>query len=229
MATVRFSEQLKEEITVSAKAIFKADIAKAKADVPAHWADKMYQCFFPADVIAKFKALPDYAMEKETAFALTGFANAPEVGFQTAKYYAKAYECDHVKLEFSQALPWPTLFDESITGFKTAGYGDWKTGQANFNDTRWDWLKPEFKKYKHKIFEQEAKQEKFLAGVKSIIKTYSTLAPALKAWPAMWDLLPDEAKERHKKIVEKKKAEVSDIGADLDGMTAAVTFNKLTK
>ena len=45
-----------------------------------------------------------------------------------------------------------------------------------------------------------------------------------------------DAKERHHeapvtcvKIVEKKKAEVADIGADLDGMTAAVTFNKLTK
>jgi hypothetical protein len=45
----------------------------------------------------------------------------------------------------------------------------------------------------------------------------------------LWDLIPEEAKERHKKIVEKKKAEVTDIGADLDGMTAAVTFNKLTK
>ena len=59
MATVRFSEQLKDNIYDNAKAMFKANIDKAKADVPAHWADKMYQSFFPAEVIAKFKALPD--------------------------------------------------------------------------------------------------------------------------------------------------------------------------
>ena len=36
MATVRFSEQLKDNIYDNAKAMFKANIDKAKADVPAH-------------------------------------------------------------------------------------------------------------------------------------------------------------------------------------------------
>ena len=226
MATVRFSEQLKDNINDNAKAMFKANIDKAKADVPAHWADKMYQCFFPAEVIAKFKALPDYAMGKEENITFCGFHNEPEdVVFQTAEYNTKAYRCDGVRLEFSTAQPWPHNFDKETTGFNNR----YSSGTCDFNDTRWDWLKPEFKEYNRKIFEQESKQEKFLDGIKSIINTYSTLAPALKAWPALWDLIPDEAKERHKKIVEKKKAEVADIGADLDGMTAAVTFNKLTK
>jgi len=226
MATVRFSEQLKDNINDNAKAMFKDNIAKAKRDVPAHWADKMYQSFFPAEVIAKFKALPDYAMDKKEAIEFGGFVNAPQdVVFQTAEYSTKAYECDGVRLEFSTAQPWPKDFVQSITGFKS----EWRTGKADYTDTRWDWLKPEFKEYNRKIFEQESKQQKFLEGVKSIINTYSTLAPALKAWPALWDLIPEEAKERHKKIVEKKKAEIADIGADLDGMTAAVTFNKLTK
>lgn len=225
MATVRFSEQLKDNIYDNAKAMFKANIEKAKRDVPAHWADKMYQSFFPAEVIAKFKALPDYAMDKQESMTLNGFYNEPEDVFQTAEYNTKVYKCDSVRLEFSTAQPWPRNFSKEVTGFNN-GYS---SGTCDFNDTRWDWLKPEFKEYNRKIFEQESKQEKFLEGVKSIINTYSTLAPALKAWPALWDLIPEEAKERHKKIVEKKKAEVADIGADLDGMTAAVTFNKLTK
>ena len=225
MATVRFSESLKDDINKNAKAMFKANIEKAKADVPAHWADKMYQCFFPAEIIAKFKALPDYAMDKE-GVSFTGFHNAPDSEvFETDEHRQDIYNCNTIKLQFSTAQPWPVTFEKAITGF-TAGYS---SGSADFNDTRWDWLKPEFKEYNRKIFEQESKQEKFLEGVKSIINTYSTLAPALKAWPALWDLIPDEAKERHKKIVEKKKAEVADIGADLDGMTAAVTFSKLTK
>ena len=36
MATVRFSESLKDDINKNAKAMFKANIEKAKADVPAH-------------------------------------------------------------------------------------------------------------------------------------------------------------------------------------------------
>jgi hypothetical protein len=75
----------------------------------------------------------------------------------------------------------------------------------------------------------EAKQEKFLEGINKLMETYSTLAPALKAFPALWDLVPDEAKERHKKIVERKKAEVDVDSMDIQGMTAAVTFSKLTR
>ena len=225
MATVRFSDALKDAINKNAKKMFEANIKKARDDVPAHWADKMYQCFFPAEVITKFKALPDYAMDKEEGMSFEGFHNEPEDVFQTAEYSTKVYRCDTVRLQFSTAQPWPDTFEKETTGFNS-GYS---SGTCDFNDTRWDWLKPEFKEYNRKIFEQESKQMKFLEGVKSIINTYSTLAPALKAWPALWDLIPDEAKERHKKIVEKKKAEVADIGADLDGMTAAVTFSKLTK
>ena len=79
-----------------------------------------------------------------------------------------------------------------------------------------------------KIFEQEAKQAKFVEGINKLMNTYSTLAPALKAFPALWDLVPEEAKERHKKIVERKKAEV-ELDVDLNSMTAAVTLNKLTR
>ena len=224
MATVRFSDQLKDSIRENAKAMFKESIDKAKADVPAHWADKLYQSFFPADVIAKFNALPDYAMKKESVLTFGGFYNAPEDVFQTAEFLSKAYECDEIRLEFSKNMPWPHNFEPEITGFKS----EWRSNKADYNDSRWDWLKPEFKEYVRKIFEQEAKQAKFVEGINKLMNTYSTLAPALKAFPALWDLVPEEAKERHKKIVERKKAEV-ELDVDLNSMTAAVTLNKLTR
>ena len=58
MATVRFSDSLCDNIRDNARAMFGRAIEDAKADVPAHWADKMYQSFFPSDVISKFNALP---------------------------------------------------------------------------------------------------------------------------------------------------------------------------
>jgi len=90
-------------------------------------------------------------------------------------------------------------------------------------------LKPEFKEYTRKIFEAEAKEAKFLDGVDKLTQTYTTLAPALKAWPALWDLLDDDVKERHKKVVERGTKDVGELDVDLNDMTAAVTFSKLTR
>ena len=65
MATVRFSDQLKDNIRNNARAMFKEGIDKAKADVPAQWPDNLNQSLLPADVIAKFNALTKYKMKKE--------------------------------------------------------------------------------------------------------------------------------------------------------------------
>jgi hypothetical protein len=225
MATVRFSDALKGEIRNNAKAMFKQNIDKAKADVPAHWADKIYQGFFPADDIAKFNALPAHAMAEKQSLDFEGFFNAPEDVFQTATHKQKAYECSTIKLEFSKDMRWPADIEKMNTGFKF----QWRNSKADYTDSRWAWLIPEFKEYVRKIFEQESKEASFLEGVDKLMETYSTLAPAIKAWPALWDLVPDEAKERHKKVVERVKKDASDVGVDLNSMTAAVTFSKLTR
>lgn len=225
MATVRFSDTLKDTIRSNARAMFKTNIETAKANVPSHWADKMYQSFFPADVIAKFDALPDYAMAKKTQIDFCGFHNAPEDVFQTGCHKQDAYKCDEVRLEFSKPMSWPDNFNENVTGFKS----NWRQGLCDFNDSRWDWLKAEFKEYVRGIFNAEAKQAEFIDGLDKLMTTYSTLAPALKAFPALWDLLDEDAKDRHKKIVERKKKDADEIGVDLNSMTAAVTFSKLTR
>ena len=225
MATVRFSDQLKNEIRINAKAMFKQSIDEAKKDVPAHWADKMYQCFFPADVIAKFDALPDYAMSPKKSIEFDGFFNAPEDVFQSAHHKQSAYKCETVELTFSKPMRWPNDIDKANAGFKF----NWRNSTADYNDSRWAWLVPEFKEYVRKVFAQECKQEAFLEGVNKLMETYTTLAPALKAWPPLWDLLPDEAKERHKKIVERNRKDTIDVDVDLNSMTAAVTFSKLTR
>lgn len=224
MATVRFSDTLKDTIRKNAREMFKANIEKAKADVPAHWADKMYQSFFNEHVRSQFNALPDYAMGKKAHIDFCGFHNAPEDVFQTGCHKQSAYQCDAIRLEFSKPMPWPDNFNESITAFKD----NWRTGTADFRNGRWDWLVPEFKEYVRKIFEQEAKQAAFIDGVDKLMGTYSTLAPALKAFPALWDLLDEDAKDRHKKIVE-RKSKTAELDVDLNSMTAAVTLNKLTR
>ena len=79
MATVRFSDTLKGEIRNKAKAMFQDKIQQAKDNVPAHWADKVYRCFFPIDVRQKMESLPDYVLRKQEHIEVTGWINAPEV------------------------------------------------------------------------------------------------------------------------------------------------------
>ena len=226
MATVRFSDALKDTVRTNAKKMFEENIRKTVADYPSTWADKFYNTFFPADVIAKFNALPDYAMDKKERIDFRGFTNAPEDVWQTGEYKHDTWKLMiEIPLNFSTAKPWPHKFNKEDTGYDN----EWRGGYCNYNDSRWDWLKDEFKEYNRKVFEIESKQAKFMEGVNKIMDTYSTLAPALKAWQPLWDLLDDNTKERHKKVVERKKSSDADLGVNLNDMTAAVTFSKLTR
>jgi hypothetical protein len=226
MATVRFSDQLKGEIRSSAKAMFQDKIKQAIDNVPAHWADKVYESFFPADVRQKMASLPDYVLRKQEHVEITGWINAPEDVWQTGEYIHKTWMlAQAVRLSFTSPVPWVSNFDSAPTGFKSS----YSSGKFDYDDTRWDWLKPEFKEYNRQVFVQTEKMEKFLTSVNRLMDTYTTLAPALKAWRPLWDLLPEEAKERHKTVKERKVVKAEELDLDLNAMTSAVALNKITK
>ena len=60
-------------------------------------------------------------------------------------------------------------------------YMNYSRNEIDYNNPNFEWLHEPFKKYTQGIFNAEAKKAEFVAGVKSIITTYTTLAPALKA------------------------------------------------
>ena len=226
MATVRFSDTLKGEIRNKAKAMFQDKIKQAKDNVPAHWADKVYECFFPADVRQKMASLPDYVLRKQEVIEVNGWVNAPEDVWQTGAYQHQTWMLEgSIRLSFSKPMPWVANFEQADNGFKSS----YSTGKFDYDDARWDWLKPEFKEYNRKVFEAVNKQETFLSSVNKLMETYTTLAPALKAWRPLWDLLPDEAKERHKTVKERKVVKAEELDLDLNAMTSAVALSKITK
>lgn len=226
MATVRFSDSLKSSIIDNARELFMRRIEAAEAQVPAHWADKIADSFFPADVMAKMNALPDYCFDTKESMEFHGFHNHDDSYFQTAEYRTHAYKLNKaVKLKFSAPRRWPYRTDDSITGFKFS----WGGGTADFNDERWAWLKEEVKEYTQRIFNIKAEEAKFIEGVKRIMDTYTTLAPAIKAWQPLWDLIPQDAKDRHLRVAERKRTSADDLDVDLNTMTAAITLSKLTR
>lgn len=225
MATVRFSDRLKETVKRNASEMFAGQINQAKQSFDPTWGDKIYDKLFSAEDIAKFNNLPKWAMSTKDSITLDGFYGNDDV-WQTACVRVPTWQVrSEITLNFACARPWPYDFDSADTGAKSS----WRSLKLDFNDERWAWLKDDFKAYTQRIFNAEAKQADFVDGVTKLMETYSTLAPALKAWPALWDLLDEETKDRHKKVVERAKRDISEVDVDLNSMTAAVTFNKLTK
>lgn len=219
MATVRFSDQLKSDILRNARELFKQQEANAKASIPDGLGDKLYDKFFTADVVGKMNALPQgFLVEKEN-IDLDGFKNVPDT------LDRNMYTTHGVSLSFASARRMPATWPEALTGAEQ----QYRSTRLNWNDERWDDLKQVIYDYNQRIKDVVDKKDKFVAGVENVINSFATLAPALKAWPALWDLVPDEAKERHKKIVERTKKDADDITADLNTLTAQVTFSKLTK
>jgi hypothetical protein len=225
MATVRFSESLKSEIIGNARNMFAVSVEDATNNFPAEWHTRIYDTMFSAEDRAKFDALPDWVMERKEKIDFAGFMNCPDDVWQTSVTRLKTWALnDSVNLEFVTPKPWP--YNDSVA--PVGGRCTWRTFQAEYNDPRWDWLKPQMKEYTKQLFNALDKREQFVGGVTKLMQTYSTLAPALKAWPALWDLVPEEAKERHKTVSARSRKDTTDLGVDLNSMTAAVARTKLT-
>ena len=61
--------------------------------------------------------------------------------------------------------------------------------------------------------------------VSKVCDAYSTLAPALKAWPPLWDLIPEDVKDKHREIKERVKSEAV-LSVDIGKLTALSTTAK---
>ena len=90
----------------------------------------------------------------------------------------------------------------------------------------WDEFKTEVLAYKEKLSAAAKRKEEFVDAVRQVIDAYTTLAPALKAWPALWELIPDHVKDKHREVKERTKKEV-EMSVDLNKMTALISAAKL--
>ena len=229
MATVRFSGQLQDDIVKNAEKMFDESIKQATENYPKDWGKKLYDSLFSADIQAKMNALPNGFFEKIESLSLTGFKNAPEDVWQTSTTKMDTWKRVDLRLQLPSPLPFPPKDVWQKAG-DNGYYMEYSRNEIDYHNEKFEWLHEPFKKYTQGIFNAVVKRDQFVEGVKRIVTTYTTLAPALKAWQPLWDLLPDDAKERHKKITEKVKPKTAeDIGVDLNSMTAQVTFNKLTR
>lgn len=214
MATVRISQDLKRMIMQGARNKMEPTTKRAaESFVTSKWGDFIYDNLFPAEEIAKAKALPSYWCNTIKELRVSYVAGA-KIG---------------LPLPLNAPAPWPMVGNVKNDRF-TQLFGPSHTSGPLISlnaDPVWDELEAAAVAYERNVKLAEERKEQFVDSVDKLLDTYTTLAPALKAWPALWELVPDEYKDRHKKVKEKVVKEAATPDVDLTAMTAVIAASKM--
>lgn len=219
MATVRFSGDLLDKIRTRATETFQDRINKVQKSEPDNFATNFYNWAF-ADTIHLLNQLPDGFLDTTGSFNINQIlmSGSPNVNVSST-------------FNFNTPAKWP----EKINNHKKLIASGWNAHQ-NMNvlvDPN-DPVGVEF----YNFFSERGKKmsllleqrSKFVEGVMSVCEAYTTLAPALKAWPPLWDLVPEEYKQRHLEVKERKAAPTAaELAIDLNNLTATVVASKLVR
>lgn len=210
MATVRFSKELQDAILNNARGVFgnKVDAARnAKPDNA--WGERIYNTLF-GEHTAQLNAVPSYFLNMTNKFKVE------KVGGITC----------NLEFTLNSEKPFPHQFPDTELAKKSGYYGS----EIELKDNlAWGELYADVVRWRDGIKEVEAKCDEFVKQVRTIIEAHATLAPALKMWTPLWDLVPEEYKNRHREVKEREKKEVSLEGVDLSSLTSIVVANKLTR
>lgn len=209
MATVRFSKELNEAIIKNAKAVFDKQAQAAREAKPDEaWGEKIYNILLGEHVPA-LNAVPQYFL------SMTEKIKIEQVGSRSC----------NLEFKLNSPRPFPREFPDMELA-KKAGYYD--NAIVLKDNLVWSEFFAEVAKWQEGMKVVEEKRRVFVEQVEKIISAHATLAPALKMWQPLWDLIPEEYKERHRKIVDREKKEVN-VDVDLQSLTATVVAHKITR
>lgn len=118
--------------------------------------------------------------------------------------------------------------------FRTINYGGGNTNSVTVelldgHDTphRWSSIIASAAVWKENVDKLVAQRDEFVSSVRTLVSAHTTVNSALKAWPALWELLDEDIKNRIRTPVARKKAETMDAGVDTSKLTAIVAASKM--
>lgn len=131
--------------------------------------------------------------------------------------------------KFPRGLPKGCDFDLS-SSFSTSsggGYAIVNLLTEHGGSGRWDKLIADAATWKMDHDKVISERDKFVTSVREVIDAHTTLNAALKTWPALWELVPDEAKGRVRRSTERSKADAKVVDVDINKLTATVAASKI--
>lgn len=221
MATVRITQTLIDDVHRQARETFGDPPTIDKFVDITGLGDRLYEKLF-AKWLTHMNALPECF-----------FINCEEI------YVVSIGGADErFTLPFTTRRPIPTELDSvtrdeiGLSSYRTSLYSDKVT--ISLKSGVFPELESMATAFTNAVKEYESEQRAFLNSIKTILSKHSTLKPALKEWPPLWDLLDDTVKERHKRVVSRKNKPATDqpepepeLAMDLDKMTAKVIAAKV--
>jgi hypothetical protein len=208
MAVVRITKQLTEDILARAKGKFSDRIRAAEESVPnsERWGDYVYEKLLG-------KHIPIMEQLPMEFFNIMNNIQVNRVGDQGV----------NIRFKLSTNKRWPLQLPSDAPAEKNS-YGSYV---ALNSDPVWDELHAEVVAWRTRCSNIRTQASEFTEGVSKVLSSYSTLAPALKAWPPLWELLPEYAKNKHKEIVERTKPDREAPTLDTNKLTAIMAASKI--
>jgi len=220
MATVRFSDRLREEIVNRAKQKFQLAVDTATNNKPdaTVWGDRLWSLFY-SRYESVLLSIPQQFVRKASGFKLgvIHLATGEELTVD-------------MDLRFNGDKPWPdaTVLGSGLLKSTSTWRDIWNIGLEMSGDPVVQELVTLIKTRQAAINEAVKRRDEFTASVKQVINAHATLAPALKMWPPLWDLLSEDVKNKHREVTERSaKATAETVGVDLNRLTALASLSKM--
>ena len=206
MATVRFGKELIDRIVEQATAKMEPAVVKAReTKLDNSWGQRIYDILF-------LEAKPLITQAPAGWLKMVEQIKINSVG---------GVPCN-MSFSFATPQPWPYQFVETELAKKKQS---WSDGIDLKDHLVWGEFYAEVIAYRRRVQEAAERRDEFVEAVRKICNTYSTLAPALKAWPPLWELVPEDVKDKHRETKKREKKEVV-LEVDLDKLTALSTAAK---
>jgi hypothetical protein len=220
MAVVRMSLKLIDDIATNSGNMFTARRERLLANGP-ELGDKLYDIAMEP-YREHMEALPPEFFEKYDYVHVAGYQH----GSTSLRYDVM------LKHKFSKPRPFPYKFPD---GARLTFSNSYHKSYVLVGEC-WEDYHNTFMEWQDKVKAIDAEQKEYMVQVRGLLQQHSTLAPLLKQWPALWDLLPQYAKDKHTEIKERqprapvvKDSDGDEIEVDFNKLTAAVVAHKLTK
>jgi len=212
MAVVRLSTGVIEGIMNMARNKMQVAVDRAvSVPIDQSWGRKIYEIMFGTSTVDIIEKLPAGWCKRGEILTVVGIKLPSEASLGC-----------NLDFKFVDHISWPEHWPTNK--FFTHHYGSrvHMVGIPNGLEAFYE----EVKERQIRIVSANKRKEEFVAEVRKVLGAYSTLAPALKAWPSLWDLVPEGTRDTHRLIVEREKKEVVlDVNLDkLTAMTAAAKF-----
>jgi hypothetical protein len=221
MATVRISDRLTNSILTNARRMFAQQIDRIGQTLELGEAEAVYEKVMQ-DYLPIVSKLPVGFLREIREFSIRYGTPADEVAIYVKLTAERPWFYSHI--------PANDFFKTNTNAYNshTAVFIQDKAFEPT-GDEHWDNVSAIIKNKIDSIAATHERERTFLKGLRTLITKHSTLAPMLKEFPPLWDLIPNDVKETHKTIVKrgKKETEVTEETIDLSSMTATVIASKL--